>query len=34
MPPHVCKETWGDAGWRQKLGWLSDASVFLEAFSG
>ncbi|KXN89848.1 Elongator complex protein 4 [Leucoagaricus sp. SymC.cos] len=33
LPPHISKETWGGAGWRQRLGWLSDAAVSLAAFS-
>ncbi|KAI0348453.1 PAXNEB-domain-containing protein, partial [Trametopsis cervina] len=34
LPPHLCSESWGGQGWIQKLGWLSDASISLTAFSG
>ncbi|KAI0094634.1 Elongator complex protein 4 [Irpex rosettiformis] len=33
LPPHLCIEKWGGPGWVQKLGWLSDASLSLTAFS-
>ncbi|KAI0702524.1 Elongator complex protein 4 [Cytidiella melzeri] len=33
LPPHLCVERWGGPGWIQKLGWLSDASISLTAFS-
>ncbi|KAI0673486.1 PAXNEB-domain-containing protein [Trametes maxima] len=33
MPPHLCQEAFGGPGWVQKLGWLTDASVTLAAFS-
>ncbi len=34
MPSHLCQEAFGGAGWVQKLGWLSDASITLAAFTG
>ncbi|KAF7784477.1 hypothetical protein Agabi119p4_642 [Agaricus bisporus var. burnettii] len=33
LPPHISTEAWGGTGWRQRLGWLADAAVCLEAFS-
>ncbi|OCH95780.1 PAXNEB-domain-containing protein [Obba rivulosa] len=33
LPPHLCLESWGGSGWIQKLGWLSDASITLSAFT-
>ncbi|RPD81996.1 PAXNEB-domain-containing protein [Lentinus tigrinus ALCF2SS1-7] len=33
MPPHLCQEAFGGAGWVQKLGWLTDASITLAAFT-
>ncbi|KAF9454884.1 PAXNEB-domain-containing protein [Macrolepiota fuliginosa MF-IS2] len=33
LPPHISTETWGGAGWQQRLGWLSDATISLDAFS-
>ncbi|KAI0931947.1 hypothetical protein AcW2_000712 [Taiwanofungus camphoratus] len=33
LPPHLCTDAWGGAGWVQKLGWLSDASIALVAFT-
>ncbi|CDO76630.1 hypothetical protein BN946_scf184868.g44 [Trametes cinnabarina] len=33
MPSHVCQEAFGGPGWVQKLGWLTDASITLAAFS-
>ncbi|KZT05926.1 PAXNEB-domain-containing protein [Laetiporus sulphureus 93-53] len=33
LPPPLCTETWGGAGWVQKLGWLTDASITLAAFT-
>ena len=34
LPSYLCDDTWGGAGWTQKLGWLSDACISLSAFSG
>ncbi|KAI0361236.1 PAXNEB-domain-containing protein [Trametes cingulata] len=33
LAPHLCHEAFGGAGWVQKLGWLTDASITLAAFS-
>ncbi|OSD03619.1 PAXNEB-domain-containing protein [Trametes coccinea BRFM310] len=33
LPPHLCQESFGGPGWVQKLGWLTDASITLAAFS-
>ncbi|KAI0778532.1 PAXNEB-domain-containing protein [Trametes elegans] len=33
MPPNLCQEGYGGPGWVQKLGWLTDASITLAAFS-
>ncbi|TFK89612.1 PAXNEB-domain-containing protein [Polyporus arcularius HHB13444] len=33
MPSHLCQEAFGGAGWVQKLGWLTDASITLAAFT-
>ncbi|KAI0756655.1 Elongator complex protein 4 [Daedaleopsis nitida] len=33
MPPHLCQEAFGGPGWVHKLGWLTDASITLAAFS-
>ncbi|EMD42206.1 hypothetical protein CERSUDRAFT_147854 [Gelatoporia subvermispora B] len=33
LPPHMCLDSWGGPGWIQKLGWLSDASISLSAFT-
>ncbi|KAI1793901.1 PAXNEB-domain-containing protein [Ganoderma leucocontextum] len=33
MPPHLCQEAYGGPGWVQKLGWLTDASITLAAFT-
>ncbi|OBZ79091.1 Elongator complex protein 4 [Grifola frondosa] len=33
LPPHLCAESWGGPGWIQKLGWLSDTSITLSAFT-
>ncbi|KAI0375352.1 PAXNEB-domain-containing protein [Pilatotrama ljubarskyi] len=33
MAPHLCHEAYGGPGWVQKLGWLTDASITLAAFS-
>ena len=34
LSPHLCSESFGGPGWVQKLGWLSDGSITLAAFSG
>lgn len=34
MPPYMCQEAYGGLGWVQKLGWLTDASITLAAFTG
>ncbi|KAI0652221.1 PAXNEB-domain-containing protein [Trametes meyenii] len=33
MPPNLCQEGFGGSGWVQRLGWLTDASITLSAFS-
>ncbi|EJF67008.1 PAXNEB-domain-containing protein [Dichomitus squalens LYAD-421 SS1] len=33
VSPHLCQETYGGPGWVQKLGWLTDASITLAAFT-
>ena len=34
LPPDISADGWGGPGWVQKLGWLSDASIALAAFTG
>lgn len=30
----LCTDAWGGPGWTQKLGWVSDSSITLSAFTG
>jgi len=34
LAPYISTESWGGVGWTQKLGWVSDATLTLAAFSG
>ena len=34
LPPYMSVDSWGGAGWLNKLSWLFDASVTLVGFSG
>lgn len=34
LPAHLGSENWGGSGWLNKLGWVSDGAISLNAFSG